>query len=123
MMRGPQKSAMAVRNPEQEIVLEVWDNKSSKRPKLFKLPIIRGVFNFVDSMVMGYKCLMRSAAIAGLEEEEPKPKKEKKQKKQKESLTDTIRSESSTEQEAPAPTQEDASPSESPEEKKAEDAE
>ena len=121
MMRGPQKSAMAVRNPEQEIVLEVWDNKISKRPKLFKLPIIRGVFNFVDSMVMGYKCLMRSAAIAGLEEEEPKQKKEKKQKKQKESLTDAVRSESSTEQEAPAPTQEDAIPSDSPEEKKTEE--
>lgn len=81
MMRGPQTSAMAVRNPEGEIVLEVWDNKISKRPKLFKLPVIRGVFNFVDSMVMGYKCLMRSAAIAGLEEEEPKPKKEKKKKR------------------------------------------
>ena len=81
MMRGPQTSAMAVRNPEGEIVLEVWDNKISNRPKLFKLPVIRGVFNFVDSMVMGYKCLMRSAAIAGLEEEEPKPKKEKKKKR------------------------------------------
>lgn len=78
MMRGPQKSAMAVRNPEQEIVLEVWDNPVSKRPKIFKLPVIRGIFNFVDSMVVGYKCLMRSAEIAGLEEEEPKSKKKKK---------------------------------------------
>ena len=78
MMRGPKRSAMAVRNPEKEIVLEVWDNKQNKRPKICGWPLIRGIFNFADSMAMGYKCLMRSAAIAGLEEEEPKPKKEKK---------------------------------------------
>ena len=81
MMRGPQKSAMAVRNPEKEIVLEVWENKANNRPKICKVPLIRGIFSFIDSMVSGYKCLMRSAAIAGLEEEEPKPKKEKKKKK------------------------------------------
>ena len=78
MMRGPKRSAMAVRDPEGIIVLEKWDNKTTKRPKIFKLPIIRGVFNFVDSMASGYKCLMRSAEIAGLEEEEPKKKKNKK---------------------------------------------
>ena len=77
MMRGPKRSAMAVRNPEGEIVLEKWDNKTSKRAKIFKLPIIRGVFNFADSMISGYKCLMRSAEIAGLEEEAPKKKKKK----------------------------------------------
>ncbi len=75
MMRGPKRSAMAVRNPEGEIVLEKWDNKVTKRAKVFKLPIIRGVFNFVDSMVAGYKCLMRSAEIAGLDEEESKKEK------------------------------------------------
>ena len=72
MMRGPKRSAMAVRDPEGEIVLEKWDNKVAKRAKVFKLPVIRGVFNFVDSMVAGYKCLMRSAEIAGLDEEQPK---------------------------------------------------
>lgn len=71
MMRGPQKSAMAVRNPEGEIVLETWETTSSFKSKVFKLPIIRGVFNFIDSMRSGYKCLMRSAEIAGLEDEEP----------------------------------------------------
>ncbi len=75
MMRGPKKSAMAVRNPEGEIVLEKWENKQSKRPKVLKLPLIRGLFNFIDSMKEGYRCLMRSAEIAGLEEEEPKKSK------------------------------------------------
>ncbi len=74
MMRGPKKSAMAVRNPEGEIVLEAWENKLSKKPKVLKLPIIRGLFNFIDSMKEGYRCLMRSAEIAGLEEEPPKNK-------------------------------------------------
>ena len=77
MMRGPKHSAMAVRDPDGEIVLEKWENKVSKRSKVFKLPIIRGVFNFADSMIAGYKCLMRSAEIAGLDEEEPKSKKKK----------------------------------------------
>ena len=69
MMRGPKISAMAVRNPEGVIVLEKWENETSKRPKICKWPLIRGIFNFVDSMCAGYKALMRSAEIAGLEEE------------------------------------------------------
>lgn len=72
MMRGPKYSAMAVRDPSGEIVLEKWENGTSKRARFFRLPIIRGTFNFVDSMKSGYKCLMRSAEIAGLEDEEPK---------------------------------------------------
>ena len=75
MMRGPKKTAMAVRNPEGEIVLEKWDNKKPKHMRLYKTPIIRGLFNFAASMSQGYKCLMRSAEIAGLEEEEPKKRK------------------------------------------------
>jgi len=70
MMRGPKTTAMAVRNPEGEIVLEKWDTPANKKAKIFKLPFIRGIFNMVDSLRFGYKCLMRSAEIAGLEEEE-----------------------------------------------------
>ena len=73
MMRGPKKSAMAVRNPEGEIVLEVCDIQTKTPPKFTRLPIIRGVFGFISSMKIGYKALMRSAEIAGLEDE---PKKE-----------------------------------------------
>ncbi|MDD2418337.1 MAG: DUF1385 domain-containing protein [Oscillospiraceae bacterium] len=75
MMRGPEKSAMAVRNPEGEIVLESWVTYTKKRPRILKLPFIRGVINFVESMAVGYKCLMRSAELAGLEDDEPKPGK------------------------------------------------
>ena len=70
MMRGPQRTAMAVRRPNGEIFFEESDNVKKKRPAICRWPIVRGVFGFVDSMVTGYKCLMRSAEIA-MEEEEP----------------------------------------------------
>ena len=77
MMRGPKMSAMAVRDPEGNMVVEEWENKTSKRPKFCKWPIIRGVFGFIDSMIIGYKALMRSAEIA-IDEEDEKAKKAKK---------------------------------------------
>ena len=79
MMRGPKKAAMAVRDPDGKIVIEEVELKAAKRPKFFKLPIIRGLFSFIDSMTMGYKCLMRSAEISALDElVEESPKKKKK---------------------------------------------
>ena len=81
MMRGPQKSAMAVRNPEGEIVIEDVEIKQKKRPKITKMPFIRGVFAFLDSLTIGYKALMRSAEISGLEEAEAELVKEKEEKK------------------------------------------
>jgi len=82
-MRGPEKTAMAVRNTKGEIVIESFDTESKKRGKFFKLPIIRGVFNYIDSMVIGTKSLMRSAEIAGLEEAQEELKREKDAKKAK----------------------------------------
>ena len=81
MMRGPVTTAMAVRNTKGEIVLEKFPTETKKRSKFFKLPLIRGVFNYVDSMVLGTKCLMRSAEISGLEEAEEEMKREKAAKK------------------------------------------
>ena len=72
MMRGPKMTAMAVRNPEGEIVLEKWETEVSLKKGVRKIPFVRGIFNFIDSMRFGYKYLMRSAEIAGLEDE---PKK------------------------------------------------
>ena len=85
MMVGPKKSAMAVRNPEGQIVLEEWENKQPKNPKLRKIPVLRGVLNFITTMKLGYKALMRSAEIAMPEEmeEEKKPKKKKDGKEDK----------------------------------------
>ncbi len=82
MMRGPEKSAMAVRNPAGEIVMEEWETGGANRPKILKLPLIRGVFGFIDSMKTGYACLMRSAEIAMPEEEGDKPMTEEDKKKE-----------------------------------------
>ena len=81
MMRGPKTTAMAVRNPKGEIVLETFPTEGKKRPAICRWPIIRGIFGFIDSMTFGYKCLMRSAEISGLEEIEAEMEKEKAEKK------------------------------------------
>lgn len=78
MMRGPKKSAMAVRNTKGEIVTEEFETKGKNRPKICKLPIIRGIFGYIDSMSVGYKCLMRSAELSGLGEVEDENGKEQK---------------------------------------------
>ncbi|MDD3692636.1 MAG: DUF1385 domain-containing protein [Oscillospiraceae bacterium] len=69
MMRGPDKTSMAVRHVSGEIVLKSWATAGKNRAKFFKLPFIRGVFNFIDSMAIGYRCLMRSAEMAGLDDD------------------------------------------------------
>lgn len=71
MMRGPELSAMGVRSPQGEIVLETWPTAKAALPWYKKAPVIRGVFQMVDAQVMGFRCLMRSADLAGMEEEEP----------------------------------------------------
>ena len=77
MMRGPKKTAMAVRNIHtKQITLEEYPTKGTDRAKFFKLPFIRGIFNMFDSLSFGYKCLMRSADLSGLEDEDGEKKKE-----------------------------------------------
>jgi len=80
MMRGPKTTAMAVRNTKGEIVVEESETKGVNRPAICRWPIIRGVFGYIDSMTLGYRCLMRSAELSGLEdlvEESPKKKKKR----------------------------------------------
>jgi len=78
MMRGPFKTAVAVRKPDGEIEMKVDENGTKKRNKLCKLPIIRGCINFVESMIIGIKALMYSAEFVDLEgEEETESKFEK----------------------------------------------
>lgn len=73
MMRGPFKTAMAVRKPDGEIECAVNENGTKKRNRFLRLPIVRGCVNFIDSLVIGMKALMFSADfmdIEGDEEEE-----------------------------------------------------
>lgn len=77
MMRGPETTSMAVRHVSGEIVLESWPTAGGHKPKVLRAPFIRGIFNFIDSLRYGYKCLMRSAELSGLEDEEEPPKGKK----------------------------------------------
>ena len=73
MMRAGDKYAVAVRKPDNDIEVQVNDCKGISTKKISKIPFVRGVFNFVDSLVMGLKTLMYSASF--YEEEEVKPTK------------------------------------------------
>ena len=70
MMRGKSMYCMAVRNVStKEISVEKNKFKSlGNRSKFLKLPFIRGIASFVDSLVLGMKIIMRSATLAGLDE-------------------------------------------------------
>ena len=70
MMRHKDVYSVAVRKPDKEIEVKVEDYKSVVNCKsLQKLPILRGVFSFIDSLVVGTKCLMYSATFFEEEEE------------------------------------------------------
>ncbi len=70
MMRGPHKTAIAVRKPDSEIVCEVNENGTKKKNFFLKLPIIRGCVNFIESLIVGMKALMFSAEFVDIEGEE-----------------------------------------------------
>ena len=74
MMRGRAMYALAVRGTNGEITIEETELAAGK-PAFFKLPIIRGVVSFVDSLVLGMKIITRSAELAGLDEAEEEPGK------------------------------------------------
>ncbi|MGI6199690.1 MAG: DUF1385 domain-containing protein [Christensenellales bacterium] len=72
MMRGQRCMAMAVRLPDDNISVSVTPLTTTPfRKKINKVPVVRGVFSFIDSMIQGYRQLMDSAKLLGLEEEEP----------------------------------------------------
>ena len=73
MMRGKTAYATAVRDPEGNIQVESRRLNASKGMKrVAKIPLVRGVVNFVSSLVTGSKILMRSAEVYG---DEGKPSK------------------------------------------------
>ena len=78
MMRNGDKYAVAVRKPDKEIDVQVFEYEGFiKNKKLKELPIIRGVLNFVDSMYLGMTTLLHSASFVEDEEEEIDLEKEK----------------------------------------------
>ncbi len=75
MMRGPKEIAIAVRKPDNEIIIEKKEISSVlQKNKFLKLPIIRGCISFFESMVTGVKALMFSAQFFDIEGEESESK-------------------------------------------------
>lgn len=71
MMRGVNKISLACRRADNSIYLEVNDAKpNNTKGTIRKVPIIRGMINFVESLVVGYKTLTKSANIAEEDAEE-----------------------------------------------------
>lgn len=68
MMKNGDRYAVAVRKPDKEIEVSVQDYKSIVPKAVRKVPFIRGIFNFIDSLILGMKTLMFSAEF--FEEEE-----------------------------------------------------
>ncbi len=76
MMRGPKRTTVCVRTGEKEIYSEDINMTTiASKGKFFRLPLIRGIVGFIDSMRLSYKSLMLSADKAieagEIEEEEP----------------------------------------------------
>ena len=69
MMRNGDKYAVAVRKPDKEIVVEVTNTRGVD-DIWHKIPIIRGMISFVDSLVIGLSTLMYSSSFFEDEEEE-----------------------------------------------------
>lgn len=76
MMKNKDRYAVAVRKPNNEIEIDIKSCASSATmTKIKKIPFIRGIFNFVDSLVIGMKALSYSADFFEDEEESDKDKK------------------------------------------------
>lgn len=74
MMKNQERYAVAVRKPNGEIAVELENYQGLLHgSKIKEIPLIRGVFNFIDSLVLGMKCLNYSAAVCdGAEDEQEK---------------------------------------------------
>ena len=98
MMKNQDKYAVAVRKPDQEIIVEtsVYEGVI-KNKKIRNMPILRGVFSFIESLVLGMKTLTFSASF--FEDEEEEKSKKSTGKKEKRVLTEEERAKKEKRQE------------------------
>ena len=89
MMKGAEDVAIAVRKPDGEIIVSKEKLKGNRKT-ISKIPIIRGMFAFIDSMVLGVKALMYSAEFIEEDEAEKEKNKNKKPTKLDEFLEKNI---------------------------------
>ena len=71
MMKNKENYAIAVRKPDGKVEVKMDTHKGVLQGKKIKeVPFIRGIFNFVDSLVLGMKCLNFSASFYEEDEKE-----------------------------------------------------
>ncbi|MBE5964953.1 MAG: DUF1385 domain-containing protein [Lachnospira sp.] len=76
MMKNKDLYAIAIRKPDNEIEVTVKEKKDlTTKLKLTKVPIIRGIFRFIDSLTLGISTLTYSSSF--YEEEQEKTKLDK----------------------------------------------
>lgn len=74
MMKNKDRYAVAVRRPDGQIEVKQEEYKGlAGGSKIKNAPFIRGVFNFIDSMILGMQTLTYSASFYEEEEEEAEP--------------------------------------------------
>jgi uncharacterized protein YqhQ len=87
MMKNKDNYAVAVRKPDGEIAVDVQKYESVIPFKTIKeIPFVRGIFNFVDSLVLGMRTLMYSASFFEEEEMQEYTEEEQKKKDKKDSM-------------------------------------
>lgn len=80
MMKNKETYAVAVRKPDNEIIVEKKEYKGICRNNTIRnMVFVRGIINFIESMVLGMSSLTFSASFFE-EEETEKPRSEKKEK-------------------------------------------
>lgn len=80
MMKNKDRYAIAVRKPDREIDVKVHTYGGPADQSIWRrIPIIRGVVNFIDSLYLGMSTLMYSASFFEEEEEEKQKKAQKQQ--------------------------------------------
>ncbi|WP_440321052.1 DUF1385 domain-containing protein [Laedolimicola sp.] len=71
MMKNQDVYSVGVRKPDGEIEVHLSTYEGIGNKRLKRLPIVRGVISFVDSLVLGMKCLTFSASFYDEEETQP----------------------------------------------------
>lgn len=88
MMKNQDAYAVAVRKPDGEIEVKKESCRSAlTKPAITRVPFIRGIFNFIDSLVLGMKTLTYSASFFDEEEEQGEKKEKKKENAEKKEKT------------------------------------
>ena len=91
LMKSPEKTALAVRKPDGEIDISFMSGKSIReRVLILKLPILRGIAGFVESMIQGYRAMMISAEKSGFADLEEEKKTEKAENPPKKSQSNAL---------------------------------